>query len=189
MSEERQPTVEELFFQSGEVATAEPTEETTETTHAETAETHTEQTTEETTAATQEEVVAAPEVKEVIKEVVKEVHPEFKSDKDRFVYDKIFNGEEEEVYKLLHEKYGHKNMTETGKLMAYLAIQNQGLDDDELSYIAAKEYGIGLQEPNDEDATDEEKDNFKQKAIAVNVCLIRQPIILRNVQPRLNYLT
>lgn len=98
-------------------------------------------------------------------EPAKPWEPEFKSEKDRYVYDQIVNGNEEELFKTLNEKYGFKSMSDENKLMAYLSVQNPGLDEQDIAFMAAHEFGIGATDVDEEDLTDDQRVALRQQSI------------------------
>ncbi len=126
-----------------------------------------EPTTDEIPAPTIEEVVPvvepepAPEpVAEVIPEVAPLPVPEYKSKKFIQVDD------EEALYTQLASKYGHKSLKPEDKAYAYLKAQNPELDDNEIAFIAASDYGIGVDGVEDEDLTDEQRMAIRKQDIA-----------------------
>lgn len=73
---------------------------------------------------------------------------------------------EDELYQILAKKHAYKTMRPEEKAMAIIAKDNPGLDENELLFIAAEEYGIGVERPNENDLTDEQMKALKKQDIA-----------------------
>jgi hypothetical protein len=111
------------------------------------------------------EAVAEPEpevVAEPIPEppVVETVVPEYKTKKYVPVED------EEKLAELLDKKYGYKKMKSEDKALAFIKQQNPELDDNEIMFIAANDYGIGVDKPDEDDLTDSQVLDLKKQDIA-----------------------
>lgn len=103
---------------------------------------------------------------ETVAEVAKVLpEPEFKSDKDRWIYEKIKAGEDKEVYEKLRDKYEYESYNEEKKMLSFLAVKYPFLDEEELRFKAEDEYGIGKQEIDEDDLTEEEKRANKKQGI------------------------
>lgn len=72
---------------------------------------------------------------------------------------------QEQVAELFNKKYGHKGLTDEQKALAYLKQQNPELDDNELNFLAATDYGIGSAEQNEDELTDEQVAALRRQGI------------------------
>lgn len=63
---------------------------------------------------------------------------------------------EEEIYNKLNQKYGYAKLSDEQKAMSYLKAQNPTLTDNQLAFLAAEKYGIGVEAPNEEDLTSDQ---------------------------------
>lgn len=108
------------------------------------------------------EAPVAEEEKEV--EKPKALEPDFKSDKDRWMYEKIKAGEEKEVFEKLNEKYGFERLTDEEKMIAYLGAKHPFLDKEDLAF-KAEEYGIGVESFDEDLLSDSEKKELRKQAI------------------------
>lgn len=141
----------------------------------ETSETVAETTTEETTevAETKPDVVLEGNTGEVSPvgeggltgEATPEfLEPEFKSDKDRWIYEKIKAGEEKEVFEKLNEKYGFERLSPEEKMLSFLSAKYPHLDQEEIAF-KAQDYGIGVEEVDEDLLSDAEKRELRKQAI------------------------
>jgi hypothetical protein len=91
------------------------------------------------------------------------------NDKAKFVLDKLAKGEEKEVWELLNSKFGHEKLSAEQKAFEYLKSQNPYLDEDDISFKLANEYGIGatpLTEREIEDLTEAQEAEIKKQSLA-----------------------
>lgn len=98
--------------------------------------------------------------KEVVEPVVETVVPEYKAKKYVPIED------EEKLAELLDRKYGYKKLNPEEKALAFIKEQNPELDDNEILFIAANDYGIGVEKPSEEDLTSEQALELKKQDIA-----------------------
>lgn len=91
--------------------------------------------------------------------------PEFKKESDRYIYDKLSNGDEKSVYEVLKQKYQYDGFSDEQKTLAYIAAQNPELDDEDLAFMAATEYGIGVENLPDDELTDIQILEIKKQAL------------------------
>jgi hypothetical protein len=75
-------------------------------------------------------------------------------------------GGEEEIYNAIKDKYAYKEYTPEQKVIAYLAAENPELDDNELLFMAAQDYGIGIETDDEAELTPEEQKAIKAQGIA-----------------------
>jgi hypothetical protein len=92
--------------------------------------------------------------------VVETVVPEYKSKKYVPIED------EEKLAELLDKKYGYKKMKPEEKALAFIKNQNPELDDNEILFIAANDYGIGVDRVDETDLTSEQALELKKQDIA-----------------------
>ena len=101
-----------------------------------------------------------PEPEIVPEPVVETVVPEYKSKKYIPVDD------EKALYESLDKKYNHERMKPEEKALAFIKQQNPELDDNEILFIAANEYGIGVDKPDEADLTDAQVLELKKQDIS-----------------------
>lgn len=111
------------------------------------------------------EIVAEVEIPEpepvvVPEPVVETVVPEYKAKKYIPVED------EKDLYDRLDKKYNHERMKPEDKALAFIKQQNPELDDNEILFIAASDYGIGVDRPEEKDLTDEQQFELKKQDIS-----------------------
>lgn len=76
------------------------------------------------------------------------------------------DGGEEEIYNAIKDKYAYKEYTPEQKVIAYLAAENPELDENELLFLAAQDFGIGVDADEDAELTPEEKSVLRAQGIA-----------------------
>lgn len=94
----------------------------------------------------------------------KSVEPDFKSDKDRWIYEKIKAGEEKEVFDKLNEKYGFERLSPEEKMLSFLSAKYPHLDKEEIEF-KAQDYGIGVEAIDEDLLSDAEKRELRKQAI------------------------
>lgn len=115
--------------------------------------------------APEPEVVAEVEIPEpepvvVPEPVVETISPEYKAKKYIPVED------EKELYDRLDKKYNHERMKPEDKALAFIKQQNPELDDEEVLFVAASDYGIGVEKPDESLLTDAQVLELKKQDIA-----------------------
>jgi hypothetical protein len=98
-------------------------------------------------------------------EVVAPFVPEFKSEKDRWLYETIREGKEKEAYEALRQKFEYESYSSDQKVLAYLKELNPMLDEDDIAFKAASEFGIGAEEYVAELLTEDQKKELKSQEI------------------------
>lgn len=89
----------------------------------------------------------------------------FENEEQKWVYQMLSEGKDDEVLQALNKKHGYKTMSEEDKAILFLKSLHPSLDDDDLEFKAKMEYGIGEQEEEDEYATDADKALYKARNI------------------------
>lgn len=113
------------------------------------------------TPAVAEVVVETPaQETPVIPEPIVETLPPYKSKKFVEVED------EKALYERLNQKYQYEKFTPEQKAMAYIAHKNPGVDDKDLLFIAATDYGIGIDPIPTEELTEDQQINLRKQEIA-----------------------
>jgi hypothetical protein len=112
----------------------------------------------EETKKTAEEIAAEKAIEDEKNKVVL-IDPPYKGKKFIEVTD------EEALYKQLHGKHAYKAMSSEEKAIAFIRQQNPELDEDEIAFTVATKYGIGIQQPADEELTDDQKIALRQQGI------------------------
>src|SRR6202000_1223188 len=74
--------------------------------------------------------------------------------------------DEEKLAELLDKKYGYKKMKPEEKALAFIKNQNPELDDNEILFIAANDYGLGVENPDESLLTDAQVLELKKQDIA-----------------------
>ncbi len=74
--------------------------------------------------------------------------------------------DEKALYSQLHSKYQYENMSPEQKALAYIKQTNPGLDDDEIAFLAASDYNIGVEKPDEADMTDEQLRTWRKQEIS-----------------------
>lgn len=109
-----------------------------------------------------------PEVKAEVKEEPKEEPkiwtPEFKTETDKALYDKLSKGEQKEVYEMLRSQFEHESYDDDQKMLTFLERKYPHLNKEDLAFKAANEYGIGVTDLPDT-LTDEDKRILKSQEI------------------------
>jgi hypothetical protein len=65
--------------------------------------------------------------------------------------------DEEALYKQLHSKHAYKSMSAEEKAIAFIREQNPEYSDEDVSFVAMSEYGIGAEKPTEEDKLNDEQ--------------------------------
>jgi hypothetical protein len=74
--------------------------------------------------------------------------------------------DEKDLYDRLDKKYNHERMKPEEKALAFIKQQNPELDDNEILFIAANEYGIGVEKPDETLLTDAQVLELKKQDIS-----------------------
>lgn len=104
--------------------------------------------------------VIVPLVEDVIIPPIDETPPAYKSKKFIEVVD------EKELYQTLNKKYQYESMKPEEKALAFIRQQNPGLDDDEILFLAASDYNIGVEKPDEKEMTDEQLVSWRKQEIS-----------------------
>lgn len=104
-------------------------------------------------------VVETPIVEE-IPPVIEETPAPYKSKKFIEIVD------EKELYETLNKKYRFESMKPEEKALAFIKQQNPGLEDDEILFLAASDYNIGVEKPDEKDMTDEQLVAWRKQEIS-----------------------
>ncbi|MCW3111382.1 MAG: hypothetical protein JWQ09_5888 [Segetibacter sp.] len=129
-----------------------------------------EQSNEETEVKPDEVVIeeakpTAEEVKETV--VVNKWEDSITDPHARWIADTLAKeGGEEEIYNAIKDKYTYKEYTPEQKVIAFLAAENPELDDNELLFLAAQDFGIGVETDEEAELTPEEKGILRAQGIA-----------------------
>lgn len=87
------------------------------------------------------------------------------NEQSKFIIDKLSKGEDKEIYDILKNKYGYSNLTDDEKIFEYMLQKNPHLDNDDLAFKLANEYGIGATPIDEVDMTDDVKKEMKRQEI------------------------
>ena len=101
---------------------------------------------EEVKEETKTEIVAE-EVKETVEP---EIELEFSDDTSKEFYDSIGNGDYDKAYEILNSVMEYKKLSGDDLLAKYLKELNPQLDEDEILFQMAENFGVGLQPLSDE---------------------------------------
>lgn len=74
--------------------------------------------------------------------------------------------DEKALYDTLARKYAYDSMKPEEKAFAFIARENPGLSDEDLMFIAASDYGIGVEKPDETEMTDEQLHALRKQDIA-----------------------
>lgn len=101
-------------------------------------------------------------VAEVVEEkpIVEEIQPPYKSKKFIEVED------EAALFAKLNQKYGHTAMSSESKVLAYLKSTHPELEDSDIAFLAASDYGIGVDAPDTEDLDTTQIAELRKQEIA-----------------------
>lgn len=72
---------------------------------------------------------------------------------------------EEETYELLRRKHQYKSLNDEQKALAFIAAKNPTLNEEELMFLAATDYGIGAESVPEDELTTEQISGIKRQAI------------------------
>jgi len=110
--------------------------------------------------------IVKEETKEEVKEEAKPFLPEFKSEKSRWMYETLTKEEgDKEVYEALRKKFEPQSYTDEQKAFAFLKEKHPYLDEDDLAFKAASEFGIGVTRLDEDDLTEDDKRALKAQEI------------------------
>lgn len=96
--------------------------------------------------------------------------PEFKTDADRALYEKLAKGEQKEVWELLNKKFAYESMPNEQKVIEFIMAKNPDFTQEEAMFVAEKEYGIGAENPTEEELAVMDKED-KSKIMAASIKL------------------
>lgn len=88
------------------------------------------------------------------------VQTEYKSDKKYIPVE-----DEEKLYNQLSQKYGSRSLTDEQKALQYLREKNPELDENEIQFLAAQDYGIGVSPIDETELTDEQVTALRKQGI------------------------
>lgn len=96
--------------------------------------------------------------------------PEFKTDADRALYEKLAKGEQKEVWELLNKKFAYESMPNEQKVIEFIMAKNPDFTQEEAMFVAENEYGIGSDKPTEEELAVMDKED-KSKLMAASIKL------------------
>jgi hypothetical protein len=73
--------------------------------------------------------------------------------------------DEKALYEKLNAKYRHEQMKPEEKAITFLKNQNPELDDNDILFMAANEFGIGIDKPEEAELTDEQAAALRKQDI------------------------
>ncbi len=73
---------------------------------------------------------------------------------------------EKDLWEKLSKKYNHESLKPEDKALQFIKQQNPELNDDELLFVAASDYGIGVERPTESDLTEPQLLELKKQDIA-----------------------
>lgn len=73
--------------------------------------------------------------------------------------------DEKALYEKLNAKYRHEQMKPEEKAFSFIKKQRPELDDNEVMFVAATEYGIGVEKPDESTMTDEQVLELKKQNV------------------------
>lgn len=74
--------------------------------------------------------------------------------------------DEKALYTQLHSKYQYEGMSSEQKALSFIKQQNPELDDNEVAFLAASDYNIGVEKPDEADMTDEQQIAWRKQEIS-----------------------
>lgn len=122
---------------------------------------------------TAEEIEAEKVAAELVEKEAKEKKvwtPEFKTDSDRAIYEKLAKGEQKEVWEMLNQKFAYETMPADQKVIEFIKAKNPDFTEEEAMFVAETEYGIGVEKPTAEELAEMEKED-KAKLMSTSIKL------------------